>query len=61
MLFSHVKISSFHVKAHLVFHLCLYNKNKHYLLLFLLTGSGASIQGAFNRDFTLLAAFLAQL
>ena len=26
MLFSHVKISSFCVKAHLVFHWCLYNK-----------------------------------
>ena len=25
MLFSHVKISSFRVKAHLVFHWCLYN------------------------------------
>ena len=27
MLFSHVKISSFRVKAHLVFHWCLYNKH----------------------------------
>ena len=26
MLFSHVKISRFRVKAHLVFHWCLYNK-----------------------------------
>ena len=26
MLFSHVKISSFRAKAHLVFHCCLYNK-----------------------------------
>ena len=26
MLFSHVKISSFCTKAHLVFHWCLYNK-----------------------------------
>ena len=26
MLFSHVKISCFRVKAHLVFHWCLYNK-----------------------------------
>ena len=26
MLFSHVKISSFRTKAHLVFHWCLYNK-----------------------------------
>ena len=26
MLFSRVKISCFHVKAHLVFHWCLYNK-----------------------------------
>ena len=26
MLFSHVKISSFRIKAHLVFHWCLYNK-----------------------------------
>ena len=25
MLFSHVKISSFHAKVHLVFHWCLYN------------------------------------
>ena len=29
MLFSHVKISSFHAKAHLVFHWCLYNNNDH--------------------------------
>ena len=28
MLFSHVKISSFRAKAHLVFHWCLYNKLK---------------------------------
>ena len=28
MLFSHVKISSFRAKAHLVFHWCLNNKNK---------------------------------
>ena len=28
MIFSHVKISSFHAKAHLVFHWCLYNKKK---------------------------------
>ena len=27
MLFSHVKISSFRAKAHLVFHWCLYNNN----------------------------------
>ena len=27
MLFSHVKISNFHAKAHLVFHWCLYNKD----------------------------------
>ena len=26
VIFSHVKISSFRVKAHLVFHWCLYNK-----------------------------------
>ena len=26
MLFPHVKISSFHTKAHLIFHWCLYNK-----------------------------------
>ena len=29
MLFSHVKISSFRAKAHLVFHWCLYNKVKY--------------------------------
>ena len=29
MLFSHVKISSFRAKAHLVFHWCLYNKNSY--------------------------------
>ena len=29
MLFSHVKISSFRAKAHLVFHWCLYNKNTY--------------------------------
>ena len=28
MIFSHVKISSFRAKAHLVFHWCLYNKKK---------------------------------
>ena len=28
VIFSQVKISSFHVKAHLVFHWCLYDKNK---------------------------------
>ena len=33
MLFSHVKISSFRAKAHLVFHWCLYNKNFFSLLL----------------------------
>ena len=27
MIFSHVKISSFRAKAHLVFHWCLYNKS----------------------------------
>ena len=30
MLFSHVKISSFRAKAHLVFHWCLYNKCCYY-------------------------------
>ena len=29
MLFSHVKISSFRAKAHLVFHWCLYNNNNN--------------------------------
>ena len=29
MLFSHVKISSFRAKAHLVFHWCSYNKFKY--------------------------------
>ena len=28
VIFSHVKISSFRAKAHLVFHWCLYNKTK---------------------------------
>ena len=32
VLFSHVKISYFHAKAHLVFHWCLYNKYKYFLL-----------------------------
>ena len=32
MLFSHVKISSFRAKAHLVFRWCLYNKKGYYLL-----------------------------
>ena len=36
MLFSHVKISCFRTKAHLVFHLCLYNKNLYYIPLVLL-------------------------
>ena len=31
MLFSHVKISSFCTKAHLVFHWCLYNKPDYYM------------------------------
>ena len=30
MLFSHVKISSFRAKAHLVFHWCLYNNKLYY-------------------------------
>ena len=30
MLFSHVKISSFRAKAHLVFHWCLYNKDCYF-------------------------------
>ena len=29
VIFSHVKISSFRAKAHLVFHWCLYNKNSY--------------------------------
>ena len=29
MLFSHVKISSFRAKVHLVFHWCLYNKDRY--------------------------------
>ena len=33
MLFSHVKISSFHTKAHLVFHWCLYSKVNYIPLL----------------------------
>ena len=33
MLFSHVKISSFRAKAHLVFHWCLYNKLSYFPLL----------------------------
>ena len=31
MLFSHVKISSFRAKAHLVFHWCLYNNSDYYV------------------------------
>ena len=31
MIFSHVKISSFRVKAYLVFHWCLYNKHVYYI------------------------------
>ena len=31
MLFSHVKISSFRAKAHMVFHWCLYNNSIYYL------------------------------
>ena len=31
VLFSRVKIGSFHMKAHLVFHWCLYNKGKYNL------------------------------
>ena len=30
VIFSHVKISSFRAKAHLVFHWCLYNKKNPY-------------------------------
>ena len=39
MLFSHVKISSFRAKAHLVFHWCLYNKDclsTYYTFIYLL-------------------------
>ena len=32
MIFSHVKISSFRAKAHLVFHWCLYNKSCYLLI-----------------------------
>ena len=32
VIFSHVKISSFRAKAHLVFHWCLYNKLYYYKL-----------------------------
>ena len=32
MLFSHVKISCFRAKAHLIFHWYLYNKNKYIVL-----------------------------
>ena len=32
MIFSHVKISSFRAKAHLVFHWCLYNKSGYQIL-----------------------------
>ena len=31
VIFSHVKISSFRVKAHLVFHWCLYNNNELFI------------------------------
>ena len=34
MLFSNVKISSFHAKAHLVFHWCLYNNDNILFLSF---------------------------
>ena len=33
MLFSHVKISSFRAKAHLVFHWCLYNNDDYHFSL----------------------------
>ena len=33
MLFSHVKISSFREKTHLLFHWCLYNKKKSRVLI----------------------------
>ena len=37
MLFSHVKISCFRAKAHLVFHWYLYNKKQYYSLINLVT------------------------
>ena len=37
MLFSCVKISCFHRKAHLVFHRCLYNKGPYFMLVTLST------------------------
>ena len=37
MLFSCVKISCFHGKAHLVFHWCLYNKGPYFMLVTLST------------------------
>ena len=40
-MFSHVKISSFRAKAHLVFHWCLYNK-ANYLFDFLCKGMDCS-------------------
>ena len=33
MLFSHLKISSFRAKAHVVFHWCLYNKQFHFNMI----------------------------
>ena len=33
VIFSHVKISCFGVKAHLVFHWCLYNNNSYYKVI----------------------------
>ena len=33
VIFSHVKISSFQAKAHLVFHWCLYNKGNYKMLI----------------------------
>ena len=52
MIFSHVKISGFRAKAHLVFHWCLYNKIKNYML----TGAGQQPQdgilSALKRSFS---------
>ena len=40
VIFSHVKISSFRAKAHLVFHWCLYNNENYYSLIALLSSHG---------------------
>ena len=56
-IFSYVKISSFRVKAHLIFHWCLYNKFSIIISFFT---SGVHCTHGFNRTGFLIIAYLVE-